>query len=147
MIKRAIIVVSAMSILGGCAMMGDVEAEIVKRQAIQDAQVLSKDMKLGYLTCFGYWDDYKRQKCKNIIKPHTSENRQNAINWEYIREHDYEAARLGFLAFLEGKRKACAGIDHTPEYSRKDNAYVVNCVDGNSYMMAFNNGEGIWRIQ
>lgn len=146
MSKKLIISIASVAALTGCAIMGNVEAEIVKKQAIADARVLSKDVQLGYLTCFGYWDDYIQGKCHDLLKPHTSENRQNARNWEYILEHDYEAEWLGFAAFLNDKEKTCAGIDETPQHNREINAYVVNCTDGNSYKMAFNHGEGIWRI-
>lgn len=146
MSKKFIASIASIAVLTGCAMMGDVEAEIVKKRAIEDARELPKDIQLGYLTCFAYWDDYIQDKCHNILKPHTSQNNQNAQNWEYILEHRYEAERLGFVAFLKDNGKACAGIDETPEYKRLDNAYVVNCTDGNGYKMAFNHGEGIWRV-
>lgn len=147
MSKKAILTMGMTIILGGCAMMGEVEAEIVKRQAVEDARALSKDVQLGYLTCFAFWDDHKQGQCQNILKQHTSNNRQNARNWEYILEHDREAERLGFVAFLKDEEKTCTGIDETPQHNREINAYVVNCTDGNSYKMAFNHGEGIWSIK
>ena len=122
-------------ILTGCTLIGEVETQILMEAAIADARQASKEVHLAYLQCYAL-PKPKKSNCQRKISGR-SQARGNASNWEYILPYNYQAERLGFVAFLRDRGKPCSGVIEGVRYHRKQKAYVVNCTDGNRYHMRF----------
>ncbi len=130
--------------LSGCNVIGDTETAILGHAGIHDAHQVSQEVQLAYLQCYGL-QNADKETCHYHINL-TLPKRRNARNWEYIRPFERETERLGFLAFLHDKGRACQAIKDEPVYYAEQNVYEVHCTDGNVHHMHFDRAEQTWNL-
>jgi hypothetical protein len=121
-----------------------VEKEILQSTAINDAQRAPKALHLAYLNCYAL-PDIDKKICQDKASQ-THKRRTDATSWDYIHPFDYEAERQGFATFLRDRGKSCLKIDEGPQYDKAEEAYQINCSNGERYLMRFNQKSHQWKI-
>lgn len=130
--------------LAACTSLGPTETEALRRAATDAARRAPKALHLGYLQCYPLGGNSK-DRCRRGIKV-VSEERRNAVSWEYVLPFDHEAERQGFAAFLRDAGQTCAEVREGPLFDAEKQAYVVNCAAGRQYLMRFDAREARWGV-
>lgn len=131
-------------ILAACTNLSNAEKSAITQKAIADARESSKEIHFGYLNCYPL-EKLEKDNCKRQIK-NMAANRKDAISWDYILPFDFEAERIGFVAFLHEQKKICSGINQGPQFSDKLDGYGIDCTDGNHYIMRFDYDRKKWEL-
>lgn len=131
--------------LTACVGFGKTETEVLKAAAINDAKQAPKELHQAFLQCYGL-KDVDKKGCQRAAGS-SHERYVNASNWEYILPFRYEAERMGFKDFLNGKGKACTELNEGPKYDPKQKVYVVHCSNNKQYNMRWEWQKGSWQLE
>jgi len=140
-----IFTISAISIfvLTSCST-SKTEIQAMRTGAIVDARNAPKELHLEYLNCYPL---PRLEKNRCICKAATKTNiTHDASSWDYIHPYNYEAEKLGFIAFIQDQGKKCDGLDQGVLFSEKEKSYIVNCIDGNRHLMKFDRENKQWSL-
>ena len=143
--KKSLLLPLALVLLNtSCAMLGERELQLIEEGAIKDAKLAPEAVHLAYLQCYPF-PDYKKRDCQQAIS-NLPIARKAASTWEYIRAYEMEAEKQGFTAFLKNEGKFCQSILEKPKYSKAYGSFIVECTNGHSYFMSFDQEREKWMI-
>ncbi len=117
----------------------------IDKQAYEDAESLSDEVRLAYLQCYPL--DYQNKKaCIQVLNDQYIKA-EYKTNLQYQRSFQYKLEKLGFLKFLQDRNLTCLDIDHGPKFIKSANAYQVICTCSNIYFMQFDHIKEKWYIK
>ena len=118
-------------------------AEIFTTNAAKLAATNSSDnIHLAYLQCYALQD---KQVCLIKLAAEYIDKKYQQDE-EYKTAFQYEAEKLGFLAFLRKQNLPCKSISKGPKFIDQEKAYQVICDCNHHYLMRFDYAKKEWKL-